>query len=323
MMRELSNIVDDIELAEASAWLVRLQGPARSDAVEAAFRSWLAESSAHARAYARVTDLWDIIPGAAQLDRRKSVTAAVRRRSRWWVPMAAAACGALVVVAVALAWLQWRNPVYQTAAGGMEVVTLHDGTRIALNTDTRLSVDYGAHKRRIRLERGEAIFHDVADPKRPFVVQAGDHEVRALGTSFQVRLDPQRFAVILLDGRVAVSGSTPVAGKATATAPTILSPGDRLVVRADGRATLDHPSIQALTAWRHGEAVFNNVPLAKAIDEINRYGGIPVRLGDPTLASMRISGVFAVHDPAEFANALAKLQHLRVVRTAEAITLAR
>ncbi len=322
MMRNFSNLVDDVQLAEASAWLVRLQDAGRSDAVEAAFRSWLAESPAHARAYARVTDLWDVIPGAARLEPRKHRTATSRRRPRWWVPMAAALGGALVVVVVALAWLQWRNPVYQTAVGGMQVVTLHDGTRVTLNTNTRLIVDYGKHVRRIRLEHGEAIFDDVADPDRPFIVQAGPHQVRALGTSFQVRIDPKRFAVTLLAGRVAVSSNAAV-GAAAADAPTVLSPGERLMVGPDGRVTLDHPSMQALTAWRRGEAEFDDVPLGNAVEEINRYGGTPVRLGDPALADMRISGVFAVHDPAEFAHALAKLHHLHVVQSSTAITIER
>ncbi|MGH8145259.1 MAG: FecR family protein [Rhodanobacteraceae bacterium] len=322
-MRELTEIVDDIHLAEASAWLARLKGSERSDMVEEAFRTWLSESRAHARAYARVADVWDIIPGAIQLDHGQTVAAAPPRQPRWRMPLAAAACGTLILVVAAVAWLQWRTPVYQTAAGGMEVVTLHDGTRVALNTDTRLSVDYGEHERRIRLERGEAIFEDVADPKRPFVVQAGEHQVRALGTTFQVRIDPERVAVTLMDGRVAVSRSIAAGGRAKAAAPTILSPGERLILRTDGHATLDHPSIKALTAWRRGEAVFDDVPLAYAVDEINRYGGTPVRLGDPALAQMRVSGVFAVHDPVEFANALAKLHHLRVVRSGKAITIVR
>lgn len=319
MMRELSEIVDDIHLAEASAWLARLQRPERSDVVEAAFRSWLAESSAHARAYARVADLWDIIPGAVQLDQGKSIAAPARRQPRGWMPLAAAACGALVVIVAAAAWFQWRALVYQTAAGGMEVVMLHDGTRVTLNTDTRLSVDYGEHERLVTLERGEALFEDVSDPKRPFVVQAAGHQVRALGTTFQVRMDPERLAVTLVDGRVEVSRGSD--GKPAA--PTLLSPGERLVLRSDGRAALDHPSLQALTAWQRGEAVFDNVPLAHAVHEINRYGGTPVRVADPKVAEMRVSGVFAVHDPVEFANALAKLCHLRVVRSGSAITITR
>lgn len=323
MMRELSEMVDDIHLAEASAWLARLQRPGRSGVVEAAFQSWLAESSAHARAYARVADLWDIIPGAVELDRHKASTESARGKPRGWMPLVAAACGVLVVIVAALAWFQWRAPVYQTAVGGMAVVTLQDGTRVTLNTNTRLSVDYGEHQRRVTLERGEALFEDVADPKRPFVVQAEGHRVRALGTTFEVRIDPGRLAVTLLDGRVTVSRSAQADAQGKPLAPTMLSPGERLVLRSDGRATLDRPSIGALTAWQRGEAVFDDVPLAHAVHEINRYGGTPVRVTDPGLARMRVSGVFAVRDPVEFADALAKLHHLKVVRSGGTITIMR
>ena len=322
MMPTFSNITDDIHLAEASAWLSRLQGPNRSATVEAAFKAWLAESPAHARAYARVADIWDIIPGAAGLNRRNEDSAyrkPVRARRLAWLA-AAAAC--IMVVAASVGWWQLRVPVYQTAVGEVKLVTLADGTRLTLNTDTRLAVEFDRHQRLIRLERGEALFEDVHDPRRPFIVQAAGHQVRALGTAFQVRIGRQRLAVTLLEGKVAVSQNTARRG-AAGSAPTILVPGERLVVRADGRATIDHPSIEALTAWQRGEVVFDDVTLARAIDEINRYGGMHVRLGDPALARMRISGVFTVHDPLEFAHALAKLRHLQVTRSGKDITLRR
>lgn len=324
MMHKFSNVTDDLLLAEASAWLSRLQGPNRSAAVEAAFKAWLAESPAHARAYARVADIWEILPGAVRLDQGVSnVSPFPRRRTQRPVWLAAAAASVLIAIVAGLAWFQWHAPVYQTALGEVKMVTLQDGTRLTLNTDTRLRVDYGRRQRRIQLERGEAIFADVHDPQRPFIVLADGHQVRALGTTFQVRVQPQSLAVTLMDGKVAVSRDNPAGNDAKSAAPTILVPGERLVLRADGHATLDHPSLEALTAWQRGEVVFDNVTLAHAVDEINRYGGVPVRLGDPALATMRVSGVFTVHDPVEFAQALAKLQHLHVTRADGDITLRR
>lgn len=323
-MHELPDIVEDIHLAEASAWLARLQGPMRSAAVEEAFRAWLAGDPAHARAYARVADIWDVIPGAARLDREKVATVPRRRRPRQGVwPAAAAACVVVVLVVAGFVWLWPRAPVYRTAAGEVKVVTLRDGTRITLNTNTRLIVDYSEHERRIRLERGEAMFEDVEDPRRPFIVAADGHQVRALGTAFQVHINPESLAVTLIEGKVAVSRGTPAKGRAKPAAATVLQPGERLILRAGGRATLDRPSIKSLTAWQRGEVVFDNVTLAYAINELNRYGGMPVRLGDPTLANMRVSGVFTVHDPAEFAKAIAKLRHLHVVRSEQSIVIVR
>lgn len=320
MMRNFSDIAEDTHLAEASAWLSRLQGPNRSAAVEAAFKAWLAESPTHARAYARVADIWDIIPGAAGLNRRVQA-AALRSPRRAHRPARLAAAAACVLVLVAgLGWWQLHVPIYQTAIGEVKLVTLADGTRLTLNTDTRLAVDFDSHQRLVRLERGEAIFEDVNDPRRPFIVQAKGHQVRALGTTFQVRIDRENLAVMLMDGKVAVSRDA-TRDDSGNPAPTILAPGERLVLRSDGHATVDHPSLEALTAWQRGEVVFDNVTMARAIDEINRYGGMHVRLGDPALAQMRVSGVFSVHDPLEFAHALAKLQHLQVTQSGRDITI--
>lgn len=320
MRRNLSQVADDLQLAEASAWLARLHGPGRSAAIEAAFQAWLAENAAHARAYARVADIWDIIPGAARLHRRGGAAVPHTGLPRWptWLA-AAAAC--IVVMVAGLAWWQTRGPVYQTAVGEVKLVTLSDGTRLTLNTDTRLAVDFDRHRRLVRLLRGEAIFDDVHDPGRPFVVQAGGYRVRALGTTFQVRINPQDLAVTLMDGRVAVSKNAPAGGKPSAT--TILSPGERLVLRSDGKSAIDRPSLAGLTAWQRGEVVFDDVTLAHAVDEVNRYGGVRVHLDDPDLAQLRVSGVFTVYDPLEFAQALAKLKHLRVVQSANGITIQR
>src|SRR5690625_7021307 len=98
-MRELPDIVEDIHLAEASAWLARLQGPMRSAAVEEAFRAWLAGDPAHARAYARVADIWDVIPGAARLDRERVANVPRGRRSRQGLwPAVVAACVVVMLV---------------------------------------------------------------------------------------------------------------------------------------------------------------------------------------------------------------------------------
>ncbi|WP_407352495.1 FecR family protein [Luteimonas sp. R10] len=319
-MRSHSQIVEDVVLAEASAWLARLQGPARTPATEAAFKAWLAVEPAHAQAFARVTDTWDIIPGAALLSVPSARPMAVDRRRR--VSMALAACVALVAVAVGLTWRVSGDPVYHTAVGEQRTLVLDDGTRIALNTDSRIAVSYGEDERHIRLERGEALFEVARQPGRPFVVQAGEDRVRALGTTFVVRRDRGHLAVALIEGRVEVSRPSPQ-GQARPVHATVLSPGERITLGPDIRQTVDRPRIEAMAAWRRGEAMFNNATLAEAIAEINRYGGAPVRLEDPVLGQLRVSGVFATRDPAEFARTVAQLHALTVEHSEEDLVLKR
>src|SRR5690606_28626324 len=102
-------------------------------------------------------------------------------------------------------------PVVRTGVGEQRTVTLEDGSRVSLNTATRLSLHFDRGVRRVRLQSGEALFEVARDPGRPFVVESGDRQVRALGTAFIVRRDAGRIAVTLMEGSVEVA---PVGGTA-------------------------------------------------------------------------------------------------------------
>jgi transmembrane sensor len=316
-MRTQPEIFEDLVLAEASAWLARLQGPGRTDAAEAAFKTWLAEDAAHARAFARVTDIWDIIPGAARFSGASTATHARRPRPRQRLWLAAAACFACLSVVGGGTWLYLRDPVYRTAIGEQRTVALIDGTYISLNTDTALTVSYRQAERRIHLEHGEAMFDVSRNPQRPFFVQVGNEQVRALGTVFDVRSEKDGLAVFLLKGRVEVSPHPVAPSSIQLAQATVLSPGDRITLNSSGGQTLDRPNIAEMTAWRQGEVMFDNATLSDAIAELDRYGVTHVELGDPALASLRVSGVFAVRNPGEFASTVAELHELKVVRSGD------
>lgn len=317
-MRTRPDIHEDLVLAEASAWLTRLQGSARTPAAEQAFKAWLAEDQAHARAFARVTHTWDIIPGAASYGNRAINPKAPRRRGQQL--FAAAASIALLIMVAGVYVL--RDPVYRTAIGEQKAITLDDGSRITLNTNTQLVVSYSKTERHIRLERGEAMFEVAKNPKRPFIVAAGGEQVRALGTTFLVRNDADQLAVLLIEGRVEVSESTSSHSDESSKKAVTLAPGERLAMSAPGaKPVLDHPNVDEATAWRQGEVIFDNTTLADAATELNRYGSTRLRLDDPALARLRVSGVFATRDPVEFANAVAKLHDLNVIPTADGVVL--
>ena len=314
-MRRETDIAGDVTLAEAAAWLTRLQGESRTAATEAAFKAWVTDP-AHARAFARVTDIWNVVPGAALHDRGK---VEISRRRR----LPALVAAALLVVALIGGGTAWvvRDPVYATAIGQQQTVSLSDGTRVALNTDTKIVVDYSSGLRRVRLERGEAMFEVAKNPKRPFVVAAAAEEIRALGTTFVVRREAEKVAVTLIEGRVEVRQRT-----AHAPAPVklaVLAPGERLTTRPKEGAAVDRPNVETATAWRRGEVMFDDASLAEAAAELNRYGGKSVTVADPRLSELRVSGVFKTADPAEFARTMAALHGLRMREADDAIVLTR
>ena len=187
--------------AEAAAWIVRLHGPYRSPELEAAFRDWLAAHPENGKQFERVTEVWDAgssvpVPSAPRLARWKE-SASQRTRA-----------AAVVLVICGLVgwgvWRAWADPTYTTGIGEQRIVRLDDGTRLSLNSGTRVRIAYDDSERRVELESGEAYFEVAHNPARPFIVTAGNHQVTALGTVFVVRYEAAQTAVTLLEGKVAV-----------------------------------------------------------------------------------------------------------------------
>lgn len=299
--------------AEASAWLARLQNEDRTPETEAGFREWLAVAPEHAEAFERVTNLWELLPGAVVIER--AANEGVPKRTWVW---GAAAAAALFALAGGYAWTT-RPVTYQTVHGQQQIVTLRDGSRVSLNTDSEIAVAFVGGQRRIELKRGEVLFDVVHDAAKPFTVKAGEEQVRALGTSFVLRRDVGQTTVTLIKGSVDVSRLN--GGETQQQA--ILKPGDRAIIDSADHLALDRPSVEAVTAWRRGEVVFANTSLADAANELNRYGPVRIVVADAAVARLRVSGIFATNDAPEFAAAMAQLNGLHVKRSGETIELAR
>jgi transmembrane sensor len=314
--------------AEAAVWIARLHGPDRSPQMERECREWQARSEAHRLAFERMTDVWQDVPrvslgdayaSAAQVNAAESVGSV--GWLRWQVPLAVA-CGAAAVV-VALQF--WRNlGVYGTELGEQRVVMLEDGSRMSLNTHSRVRVDMDARQRVVSVEQGEALFEVAKDAKRRFVVVAAGSEVVAHGTVFSVRLIADRAAgpeldVTLLEGKVTVQAASAAGSALAPSAPYAMQPGERLrlVKGADASAgvtqKIDRPRAEGVAAWRRNEVVFDDVALAEAVAEMSRYDRTPVVVvGLGSAADLRVSGVFRTGDTAAFARAVAALHGLVV-----------
>ncbi len=317
--------------AEASAWIVQLHGPNRSATVEAGFRQWLAESPENAREFERVTEAWDAgstpVPGVPRVRYWRPQSAA-----RAW--MIAAAMAAMVVGPAA--WVfdaLWLNPSYATGLGEQRIVRLADGTRVTLNSNTRISVSYRERERAVRVDRGEAYFEVAKEAMRPFLVHAGVHRVQALGTAFIVRHDAEHTAVTLVEGKIAVcleggeAASIPEAAQVraesagSAVKEIILTPGERLTFEGHTRARLDEPRLEAVTAWRRSEIVLDRTPLADAVVEMNRYDQTTLIIDDPKVAQLKVSGIYHTGNSETFATMIAHLYGLEVVRRNGLISL--
>ena len=321
--------------AEAAAWVARLHGSERSPTLEAGFRRWLETHSSHREAFDMATEAWELggsIPGGAlpRVARHSGAAASTgmlhapnrsrsARSSGTGFLTAAAAIGA---VAIGLIWHQVRESAVATDIGEQRTLLLEDGTRVALNTDTRLVVNYDEKLRRVRLENGEALFEVTRDVARPFIVTAGDRKIEALGTSFVVRRDEARIAVTLVEGKGAVapveasSASDPIDARRLT-----LSPGQRLTIAYNAPLKVDQPVLATVTAWRRGEVVLDDVSLADAVDEMNRYSHVKLAVESQEASKIRISGIFRAGDSTRFAQAVAATHELDMIEQPGRIVL--
>jgi transmembrane sensor len=300
--------------AEAAAWLAKLHGNQRSPEMEAGWRQWVSENSDHATAWELATDSWGEAGDAPSVLPRTPLSESRPVRWTWSLRPIAIVATCLVVASLLLLYTGRRSVT--TSIGEQRTLTLPDGTRVELNTNTHLIVQFDDHARTVTLKSGEAYFN-VSHERRPFVVIAGSRKIIAVGTSFLVRREAPDDAlmVTLIEGRVAVAplsaGNVLPAGPVSSVA--ILSPGKRLRSVGQAPPAIDTPSIDKETAWMRGQLIFDNTPLRDAISEFNRYNAVKIRVASQVEGEIPVGGIFRIGDAASFATVVAQAHNLKVI----------
>ena len=176
----------------------------------------------------------------------------------------------------------------------------------------------------MRLLRGEAFFEVAHNKERPFVVVAGDNQVTAVGTAFEVRYEPDHIDVTLVEGKVNVTSTAePVAMPASVSSSktglsklsasgSAMTAGERLRVAKGAPAIIDAPRVEAVTAWRRGEVMLDDTPLTDAIAEMNRYSKSALIIDESRIATLHVSGIYHTGDSEGFAQTVAQLYGLQV-----------
>jgi transmembrane sensor len=225
--------------------------------------------------------------------------------------LAAAALGTVAIGIGAYIGLESsRGQTLTTARGEQRSLVLADGSRVILDTATRLRLHFSRERRALELLTGQAHFDVAKDPARPFIVTAGDKQVIAVGTAFDVSRELGVTSVMLTEGKIVVRQD----GAAHVLDQT-LSPGDRLIFQPDTRVRQDRPNIAAATAWQTGQVVFDDVPLSEAVEHMNRYESKPIVIADPAVGSLHISGAYKSGNADAFVKSVSIL--LPVVATAD------
>lgn len=285
-------MTDDELFAQASAWHFRLQAEDVSSHERQAFTDWLAQSDRHGQAWDEAQMLLAALqPAARQAHRSLAKTP----RTAW--PWATAAA---LLLTLGLAWqTPWADRLradHYTVVGESQSIELADGSRIELNTDAALNVEFAHGERRIRLLRGEAWFDVRHDASRPFVVESDGVQVRVLGTQFGVARQDGHTRVQLVQGRVEAT----VAGDAK----VVLAQGQAVDATRRQLAAVKTFDVAQAFAWRQRQLVFRQQPLGEVIRELNRYWPGRILVFDQALERRAVSGVFEIDKPEAVLRAL-------------------
>jgi transmembrane sensor len=294
---------------QAASWVERRMHASWSDADEAQLQNWLAQTPAHRIAFWRLEGAWNETSRLAALrppSRHAQDQSAPGRR----LPIMRALAAAAVIVAVGVAasgYFTSGGTAYSTELGERKTLTLADGSRIELNTNTVLRIGSGNETRKVWLDKGEAFFHVKHDAAHPFEVIAANQRITDLGTEFNVRTDGSRLKIAVVQGRVRFDGRD---GRAH----TELLPGDVAVADA-GRVSLTRlatPELSERLSWRSGKLMFHHTPLSQVADEFNRYNSRKVIVAGEGARALTINGTFATNDVHAFARIAQSVLGLKV-----------
>ena len=241
-----------------------------------------------------------------QLDARRRPIQAVRirpleRRAR---PAALAAALVFVLIAAGWAYRQFSNTRLYTHEGERREVTLEDGSVVRLSSQTELRVTMQPQLRSIALERGEAMFRVVKDPRRPFIVSAPQARVQAVGTVFAVARNAETVVVTVREGSVSV---LPIAQNAQSAAEDA-RPG-AIALQANERISISSVGVTDgvrrvepahVPQWDDAQLVFENQRVADVVSRFNQRNRVQIRVTDEALAARKVSGIFDADDPQSF-----------------------
>jgi transmembrane sensor len=304
-------------LEQAADWYAVLHGDASGNQRDA-WASWLAERPEHRRAWEHIEAVSRRFDPLRIGGEREAASAAMRVSAKGIAGRRKAlGCLAALGGSGIVGWFAWRlTPLpdvvtawqadYSTGVGERRNLTLADGTRVWLNTNSALDVDYNAQRRLLTLKMGEILIETAKDPNaRPFYVDTRYGRMQALGTRFTVRQNEAFTLLAVFDGRVEIrtlSGAT-----------DIVEAREQRQFSADA-ITEPTPADIAREAWSRGVIVAENVTLDAFVGELSRYTHAHIGV-DPAAAHIRVVGRFPADRPDQVLAMLERDLPVRIKRT--------
>ena len=237
-------------------------------------------------------------PEPACTDYRKPRHRAAPRR-KWILPGIAAIAACLAIALPTL--MVHMQADYVTATAEVQRIDMADGSTVHLAPESAVTLTDNA--RSARLIKGEAFFDVIPDANHPFTVTVTADKVTAtvLGTAFNMRMGDNGIVITLREGRVRVDHAA-----SSEYLAEHLAAGDWLRIGRDGSVQRGTAPPDEAGAWRYGQIVARDRPLADIIDDLRRYHEGVIFLTDTAFGNQPVSGVCNLADPIAAVRALAQ-----------------
>ncbi len=283
--------------------------------------AWLEEALSHRAAFWRLKAAWlraDRLTALRPVAPDGDTSARGLRRN---IGIKVAAVVVCVSASASTYWFTTRSTIqtFATAVGERQNLTLADGSKIELTTDTVLRVRTDGQHRTAWLDKGEAYFQIVHDQARPFVLHSAKLRIVDLGTEFSARQEANGTRVTVVKGSVGIErdGLQRTARLAT------LIPGDSALANTRSISVTRKSATEVADAlgWRQGILIFRHTPLRQVVAEFSRYNHTTIRLADPSIGGLTISARLPATDVKVFARMAQNFLGLHVRQNGNEIEL--
>lgn len=316
----------------AADWLVRLHDAPCNEALAVAWLQWCEEDSRNLQEFRSAQSVWHAAnPSAPRLLPMVEPVLSEPLDQQWMNRRTWLGLAATVVIAVGVGTAVYLRSdddellqSYSTPIAGTGSSVLPDGSRVELGADSRITTRFTANQRSISVDFGEAYFLVAKDPMRPFLVDAGDMKVTAVGTAFNVRRNNDRVVIAVSEGRVQLDSNSEstdtIVQPKRATTP--LAAGQLAVYSHDSRTvTIVEIKAADVASWRNGVLKYMHEPLGSVAQDLSRYHSKRIIISDARLSAMPFTGTVFSARIEEALNALESVFPLQVKERTDAIEL--
>jgi transmembrane sensor len=238
---------------------------------------------------------------------------------------------ALLAISAAPFYLQWRDfphATYATAIGERREIVLPDHTRLVLNTNSKVIVDFSPAQRKVRVLEGEVLITVHHQRRWPFQARVGNESVQDLGTQFDIRIMLNGSSIVVSEGAVVVRHVQDLLQEtidqrrdsrlfaetdSDSYPPVRLAAGDeaRFTESNERRVSteiyhLPPTELANRISWTSGFLGFSGQTLQDAVEEFGRYTPLQIQV-DPAVAQLSLGGRFNATDPITFVRSLERL----------------